>query len=225
MSSLSIPPAQDPQSKRERRKEARPGELLQAALELFVEKGYAATRSEEVATRAGVSKGTLFLYFSSKEDLFKAVIQSNLSHHLMAWNQAFEGFEGSSADMLAYGLTSWWTQIGSTLAGGITKLVMSEARNFPEIAAFYEREVVMPGQSLIERILQRGIDRGEFRPMDVHHVCMSLVSAMMFLMMWKHSLGPCSTTRSSFDPETFLLTHLDTLLNGLRQPPRAETSS
>ena len=100
-------PANDAHSKRERRKEARPGELLQAALELFVEKGYAATRAEEVATRAGVSKGTLFLYFSSKEDLFKAVIQSNLSRHLMAWNQEFEGFEGSSADMLAsYGSKS-----------------------------------------------------------------------------------------------------------------------
>ena len=157
MSTLTTPSSNDVNSKRERRKEARPGELLQAALELFVEKGYAATRAEEVATRAGVSKGTLFLYFSSKEDLFKAVIQSNLSRHFMAWNQEFEGFEGSSADMLAYGLTSWWTQIGSTLAGGITKLVMSEARNFPEIAGFYEREVVKPGQHLIERILQRGI--------------------------------------------------------------------
>ena len=218
MSTLTTPSSNDVNSKRERRKEARPGELLQAALELFVEKGYAATRAEEVATRAGVSKGTLFLYFSSKEDLFKAVIQSNLSRHFMAWNQEFDGFEGSSADMLAYGLTSWWTQIGSTLAGGITKLVMSEARNFPEIAAFYEREVVKPGQHLIERILQRGIDQGEFRAMDVHHVCMSLVSAMMFLMMWKHSLGPCSATNPSFDPETFLLTHLNTLLNGLLQP-------
>jgi len=217
MPALSPSPNQDSHNKRERRKEARPGELLQAALELFVEKGYAATRAEEVATRAGVSKGTLFLYFSSKEDLFKAVIQSNLSRHLMAWNQEFEGFEGSSADMLAYGLTSWWTQIGSTLAGGITKLVMSEARNFPEIAAFYEREVVKPGQHLIERILQRGIDQGEFRPMDVHHACMSLVCAMMYLMMWKHSLGPCSAATSSFDPETFLLTHLNTLLNGIRQ--------
>lgn len=217
MSALSPPSTQDSHNKRERRKEARPGELLQAALELFVEKGYAATRAEEVATRAGVSKGTLFLYFSSKEDLFKAVIQSNLSRHLMAWNQEFEGFEGSSADMLAYGLTSWWTQIGSTLAGGITKLVMSEARNFPEIAAFYEREVVKPGQHLIERILQRGIDQGEFRPIDVHHACMSLVCAMMYLMMWKHSLGPCSAANPSFDPETFLLTHLNTLLNGIRQ--------
>jgi len=65
-------------SKRERRKEARPGELLHAALELFVEKGYAATRAEEVARRAGVSKGTLFLYFSSKEELFKAVVRANI---------------------------------------------------------------------------------------------------------------------------------------------------
>lgn len=219
MSLVTIPPPHDPSNKRERRKEARPGELLQAALELFVEKGYAATRAEEVATRAGVSKGTLFLYFSSKEDLFKAVIQSNLSKHLMAWNQEFDGFEGSSADMLAYGLTAWWQQIGSTLAGGITKLVMSEARNFPEIAAFYDQEVVKPGQHLIMRILQRGIDRGEFRPMDLHLTCMSLVSAMMFLMMWKHSLGPCSSTHNAFDPASFLLTHLNTLLNGLRQTP------
>lgn len=223
MPAPSTSPHQDSHNKRERRKEARPGELLQAALELFVEKGYAATRAEEVATRAGVSKGTLFLYFSSKEDLFKAVIQSNLSRHLMAWNQEFEGFEGSSADMLTYGLTSWWTQIGSTLAGGITKLVMSEARNFPEIASFYEREVVKPGQHLIERILQRGIDRGEFRPMDVHHACMSLVCAMMYLMMWKHALGPCSATSPSFDPETFLLTHLNTMLNGFRHPPPSGT--
>ena len=225
MSTLICRTGSAPPLKRARRKEARPGELLQAALELFVEKGYAATRSEEVAQRAGVSKGTLFIYFSSKEDLFKAVIHSKLSVQLMVWNQEFEGFEGSSAEMLAYGLNSWWTQIGSTLAGGITKLVMSEARNFPEIAAFYEREVVKPGQNLIERILQRGIDRGEFRAMDVHHVCMSLVSAMMFLMMWKHSLGPCSSTNATFDPQTFLHSHLDTLLHGILQPARSGTPS
>lgn len=82
--------------KRERRKEARPGELLDAALSLFVNKGFSATKVEDVAASAGVSKGTLFLYFSSKEDLFKAVIRANLVDHFPAWNQEFEEFQGST---------------------------------------------------------------------------------------------------------------------------------
>ena len=86
--------------KRARRKQARPGELLDAALDLFVEKGFAATRVEEVATLAGVSKGTLFLYFNSKEDLFNAVIRSNLADHFPVWNQEFTDFTGNTAEMI-----------------------------------------------------------------------------------------------------------------------------
>src|SRR3974390_2782572 len=111
-------------SKRERRKEARPGELLQAALELFVEKGFAATRSEEVAARAGVSKGTLFLYFPSKEELFKAVVRENISGRFAEWNEEFESFQGSSVDMVRYCLNVWWERIGATRASGITKLII-----------------------------------------------------------------------------------------------------
>ena len=83
-------------ARRERRKEARPGELLDAALDLFVEKGFAATRAEEVAARAGVSKGTLFLYFPSKEELFKAVVRENISGRFAEWNEEFEAFEGTT---------------------------------------------------------------------------------------------------------------------------------
>src|SRR3974390_1327217 len=118
-------------SKRERRKEARPGELLQAALELFVEKGFAATRSEEVAARAGVSKGTLFLYFPSKEELFKAVVRENISGRFDEWDKEFHRFVGSSADMVRYCMKTWWERVGSTRASGITKLMLSEAQNFP----------------------------------------------------------------------------------------------
>ena len=110
---LLSPGSDDPQVKRERRKEARPGELLDAALELFVEKGFAATRSEEVAARAGVSKGTLFLYFPSKEELFKAVVRENISGRFKEWNDEFESFEGDSADMLRYCMKVWWDRIRS----------------------------------------------------------------------------------------------------------------
>jgi TetR/AcrR family transcriptional regulator len=139
--------------RRERRKEARPGELLDAALDLFVEKGFSATRADEVAARAGVSKGTLFLYFQSKEDLFKAVVRENIANNFPTWEEELQTFNGSSADMLRYAMVSWWERIGKTRASGIAKLVMSEAQNFPEIAAFYQDEVIKPGNALIRRIL------------------------------------------------------------------------
>ncbi len=206
----------DPHQKRERRKEARPGELLDAALALFVEKGFAATKAEEVAARAGVSKGTLFLYFESKEDLFKEVIRKNITHLFPTWNEAFTQFTGSSADMLRYAMTTWWENIGSTPASGIPKLVMSEAQNFPEIAVFYHEEVILPGHALIRKILARGIDNGEFRPLDVDHAVHTIVAPMIFLMMWKNSMGSCAANAQFLDPERFIQLQVDVLLHGIQ---------
>jgi len=214
-------PDEAPAAKRERRKEARPGELLDAALDLFVEKGFAATRSEEVAARAGVSKGTLFLYFPSKEELFKAVVRENISGRFAEWNEEFETFEGSAADMVRYCLQVWWERIGATRASGITKLMISEARNFPELAAFYQQEVIRPGTLLIRRILQRGIDSGEFRPLDLDYAVYSLVAPMIFLMMMKHSLGACAPQDYPLDPERYVRSQCETLLMGLCARPGA----
>ncbi|MFO1261722.1 MAG: TetR/AcrR family transcriptional regulator [Rhodoferax sp.] len=201
--------------KRERRKEARPGELLGAALDLFVEKGFAATRAEEVAARAGVSKGTLFLYFSSKEDLFQAVVRENISGRYAEWNEEFEAFEGSSADMLRYCMQVWWERLGATKASGTTKLIMSEARNFPEIAAFYHREVIEPGKQLIRRILQRGIDSGEFKVADPEYAIYGVIAPMIFLIMMKHSLGACVPADQAIDPQRYLASQVETLIHGL----------
>jgi len=207
-----------PAARRERRKEARPGELIQAALELFVEKGFSATRSEEVAARAGVSKGTLFLYFQTKEDLFREVIRTRLVDHFLAWEQEFDEFQGPTEEMLRTGLEAWWERIGNTPAGGLTKLVLSESHNFPEIAAYYQTSVVQPGRELLGRILRRGIERGEFRRIDVPQAVTSLVSAMVFVMTWKHSLAACTELDASFDPQAFLTAHVDLLLHGLLTP-------
>jgi TetR/AcrR family transcriptional regulator len=199
--------------KRERRKEARPQELLDAALSLFVEKGFAATKVEEVALRAGVSKGTLFLYFHSKEDLFKAVIQRNLSDHFPIWNQEFDEFQGSTSEMVSYAMQTWWQRIGNTTVSGITKLVTSEASNFPEVVKFYETEVMQPGHTLFKKILQRGIDSGEFKPFDTDTAVYSLVSVIFFVSMWKHSLSAC-VTQTRFEPEPFLQSHVQALMHG-----------
>ncbi len=206
-------------AKRERRKDARPGELLQAALELFVEKGFAATKVEEVAKRAGVSKGTLFLYFSSKEELFKAVVRENLSGRFDEWNAMFDCFEGSTPDMLRFCMNSWWERIGSTKAAGISKLMMSEAHNFPELAEFYKAEVIRPGNRLIQRVLQRGIDRGEFRAFDASQAVYTVMAPMLFLALWKSSFGTLGDSHLTLDPHTFMTAQADTLLHGLCVSP------
>ncbi len=208
----------EPAAKRERRKQARPGELLDAALDLFVEKGFAATRSEEVAARAGVSKGTLFLYFPSKEELFKAVVRENVSGRFAEWWGEFEAFQGSTPDMVRYCLQVWWDRLGATRASGITKLVISEARNFPELAAFYQQEVIRPGNELIRRILQRGIDRGEFKPMDLDYAIYSIIAPMVHLIMMKHSLAPCAPQDYALDPHRYLQCMADILLTGIGKP-------
>lgn len=213
--------ADDPHARRERRKEARPGELLDAALDLFVEKGFAATRSEEVAARAGVSKGTLFLYFPSKEELFKAVVRENISGRFREWNDEFEAFDGDSADMLRYCMKVWWDRLGAGRASGITKLVISEARNFPDIAAFYQQEVIVPGQDLIRRMLQRGVDRGEFQVADIDYAIYSLIAPMIFLIMMKHSIGACVPQGYPLDPERYIAAQIETLLHGFCVRPRA----
>ena len=224
MMSQSPPPGARPderQVRRERRKQERPGELIQAALGLFVEKGFAATRVEEVAARAGVSKGTLFLYFPSKEELFKAVVRETIAGRFVEWNQEFDAFEGSTADLLAYGLRSWWERIGATPASCITKLMISEAGNFPEVAAFYQREVIAPGHALIRRILARGVARGEFELPDLDLAVYSVTAPMIFLMLNQHSLGACVPSDQPIDPERYIATQTRILLEGLRTRPAA----
>ena len=209
-------PATTSPSRRERRKEARPRELLDAALDLFIEKGFAATRAEEVAKLAGVSKGTLFLYYSSKEALFKAVVRESISSRFAEWGAELERFQGSSPDLLRHCVHTWWTHIGATKAAGISKLMMSEARNFPELAAFYQQEVIQPGNALIERVLQRGMDRGEFRPIDLRYGVYVVMAPILFLAMWKHSWGHCCEAPTQLVPEDYLAIQLDNILNGLR---------
>jgi AcrR family transcriptional regulator len=199
---------------RQRRKQARPQELLDAALELFVEKGFAATRAEEVALRAGASKGTLYLYYPSKEELLKEVIRHNVVNQIAEGVEIIRGFEGSSSELLALILRLWWARVGETRASGILKLMMSEVRNFPEIAQFYIDEVRLPCDRMLSELVQRGIDRGEFRAVTVADVVHALLGPLLFLVMNKHSLGACAAA-ARLDPMPIIEAHIDLVLHGL----------
>ena len=199
---------------RRRRKEARPAELLDAALTLFVEKGFAATRSEEVAVRAGESKGTLYLYYPSKEELLKEVVRANVVNQIAEGTDIIRQFEGTTSELLALILRLWWERVGETRASGILKLMMSEARNFPDIANFYVDEVIEPSHAMLAAMVQRGIDRGEFRAVEVDDVVHALVGPLLFLVMNKHSLGAC-TAGHKLDPKAIIEAQIDLVLHGL----------
>jgi AcrR family transcriptional regulator len=206
-------PATSPQ--RKRRKEARPSELTAAALSLFVEKGFSATRLEDVASRAGVSKGTLYLYFDSKDALFKAVIQEGIMP-VVAENEAIAAqHTGSSCDLLSKLLDNWWAKIGLTEFAGIPKLMIAEARNFPEVAQFYYENVIHRGRALIGAALKRGIDAGEFRQMDVETAIDVVIAPILMLVIWRFSMGCCQNHQA--DAQLYLKIHMDILRQGLTQ--------
>jgi len=204
---------------RQRRKEARPQELLDAALDLFAEKGFAATRSEEVAARAGVAKGTLYLYYPSKEELLKAVVQHNLSRLIAEGAEMVDAFEGPTTELLPILMRVWWERVGNTRASAIFKIMMSEARNFPDIAQFYADEVIQPAKLLLSRTLARGIERGEFRDVPLKETTSLLLSPMIFMSLHKHSLGACIEPSDELDIAQVIGVHIDLVMHGLRVVP------
>lgn len=199
---------------RRRRKDARPAELAAAALRLFVDRGYMATRLDDVAAAAGVSKGTLYLYYPGKEALFRAVIEEGMVAALSLAEHEVAAFRGSAADLLHALLIGWWERIGGTPLAGVTKLIISESRNFPEVAQYYREQVLDRGRALVRATIARGIAEGEFRPLDVDAVVDIVIAPLLLLAVSRFSL-PLAT--GSIAPEDYLDTHFELLVNGLKR--------
>lgn len=200
----------------ERRKDARPAELIAAALALFVERGFSATRLDDVAKRAGVSKGTLYLYFDSKEDLFKAVVREGIVSRIAEYEGVIRQYSGTSADLVRLLLHAWWDEIGNTPLGGITKLMMSEAGNFPDLARFYHEEVITRAFGLFVAALKRGVGHGEFREVPLEYAPRICSAPVVMLTLWRHSFDLCGATK--IDPKAYINTHADMLISALSVP-------
>jgi AcrR family transcriptional regulator len=201
-----------PQSARRRRKDARPTEIADAALALFSERGFAATRLEDVAIRAGVSKGTLYLYFPTKEDLFRAVLRQGLLPNLEAIEHAVAADQGP-APVLLRQIAGRLLQVLDTNLTAIPKLVLAESGNFPAIARMYADEVVTRAMALLTGILNRGIERGELRRIDPQSAIPTFIAPFLMMALWKHSLG--QHTDIAMDSKAVMETHMDILLRGL----------
>jgi len=201
----------------QRRKEARPAEIVAAALDVFVERGFATTKLEEVARRAGVTKGTVYLYFESKEALFKAVVRETIVPIFARGEQLVAEYRGSAANLFGELVRKWWELIGETSLSGIPKLMMAEAGNFPVLARFYYDEVISRGNRLMASVLERGIKNGEFRRLDVKLAVKLAMAPLLHAANWRHSFALC--TPEGLDIAKYLDHHIDIFLRGIAKHP------
>jgi AcrR family transcriptional regulator len=201
-----------PVKRRARRKEARPSEIVEAALALFTERGFAATKLEDVAVRAGIGKGTIYLYFPTKEELFRAVVRQRLVPNLDAIEVMVASHTGPTAELLCR-IAERALQLIESDITAIPKLVLAESGNFPAIARLYAEEVAKRGMALMESIFKRGMESGEFRPFDPHSVLPLFSGPLLVMALWRQSLG--QHTDIQFDPRKVIETHLDIFLRGL----------
>lgn len=212
-----------PRPRWHRRKDARPAELLAAALEVFAERGFAAARLEDVARRAGVTKGTIYLYFKNKDALFKAVVRETIVPNIARAEREVAAFSGGARAVLREFLMGWWRVIGESNLSAVPKMVISEATHFPSLARFYYDEVVSRGHRLIAKVLQRGMAAGEFREVDVPSAVRLALAPLVIAVIHKHSLYSCvREAGSDFDARRYVQTHIDTFLRGLAKTPARE---
>ena len=206
----------------QRRPEARPDEILDAALEVFGEQGYARARLEDVAQRAGVSKGTLYLYFDSKETLFREMVRAKAVATLREGEAFVEGYTGSSRDLLIEFLRRKHQLLRDEKLVRISRLVQSELPGFPELAHFYTQEVILPSRRLVESILTRGIASGEFRP-DVHAFASRAIPMLLLHATQMQCFFRQFDPEALSDEETFAGV-VDLCIHGVAAPAQAPRS-
>jgi AcrR family transcriptional regulator len=206
-------PDRRPAPRWRRRKDTRPAEILTAALETFGERGYDGTRLEDVGRRAGCTKGTVFLYYESKAELFKAAVREAFLPTLRETEKLVEEHRGSARELLAALLRIRWDHMERTRLTGLVKLLLTETAKYPDLARFYHDEFIDKNQALLRRVLQAGVDSGEFRPMDVAQAARVVVSPLLFAAVWRHSFEQVSSAPLPLEP--YFETGLQIMLAGL----------
>ena len=197
--------------KRQRRKEARPSEIMAAGLKAFSERGFAATRLEDVADAAGVSKATIYLYFENKADLLKAILREVVSPRMGEMEAIIRSFDGPSNDLLRAIYARVSAIVSSDDVRPILKLIVAEAGNFPDIAEFYRTEIAFRGLYTLAHLIERGIERGEFRPCDPVATAQSVIFPLLMNALATEVFGPMP----EFNIEKFHPSHLEFVLRGL----------
>ncbi|MDU6432251.1 MAG: TetR/AcrR family transcriptional regulator [Pantoea sp.] len=209
--------AQNENAPRRRRKEARPSEIINAATSVFAEKGYASTNLNEVAKRAGVAKGTLYLYFATKEDLFRAVARSAFTSHLEGMDKAASELSGSARFIIPLILNTAAEGASNSHVPAIARMVISESKKFPDLARIWHDNVVARVLSLLTVVLTEGQKRGEVRHGNALHQAFSIIGPMVTATLFREIFPEDSTLRPDLD--SLAKSHADIVLRGLLESP------
>ena len=202
-----------------RRKDARPQEILEAALSVFAERGFAAARMDDIASRARVSKGTIYLYFESKEAVFRALVQETLARRVSDLAAFARDHRGPVAPLLRELLLRLGHFISTSDLVMLPKMVIAEAGNFPDLARIYREEVVERGLTLFGGLLQTGMERGEFRKVPVQHAVRLCLAPLLLAAIWRTTFAPSDA--APYDYAGLIETHVSTLLRGLQAEEKA----
>jgi AcrR family transcriptional regulator len=182
-------------------------------LKVFAEKGFAAARMEDIAGRAGVTKGTIYLYFESKEAVFKALVREAVGTTLANVTADVATFEGSARFLLRMVLTTMGQMLLEADKVVLPKIVIAESANFPWLAEFYRFEVIERGLALLASLIERGVARGEFRDLPAQHVARLCVAPVLLGAIWRVTFSHLDP--APYDYKGLINTHLDVLLRGL----------
>lgn len=200
-------------NKWQRRKDDRPEEIMLAALELFVEKGFSATRMLDVARLAGVSKGTLYLYFDNKEAIFKAAVEQLIVPKIGLLESFRKAHQGSCTDLVEKMMMAWWQNVWHSRLSAVPKLLISESGNFPELAAYFTKNVIQPVRQVFIQVIERGVKAQEFNKQDALTTVRLLMAPVIQAAVWKYSLKAFDVDQ---DPDVYIKQHLKIFLSGIR---------
>jgi AcrR family transcriptional regulator len=207
-------PSAAPAPRWRRRRDARPAEIIDAALDAFAEGGFAGTRIDDIARRAGVTVGTVYRYFDGKAALFEAVIRQSIAPTLER-GEALARKRGEGAEALVRRLMLGWSRLVLRRArAGILRMVVAEASNFPELTRIYVREIIARAEGILQRALEDGVARGELRPHDTAAVARALAHLVLFGVLYDRALQPFD--ERDVDPTRSLAAAVDVMLVGLR---------
>ncbi len=207
------PPAANPLLRGRKPKEQRQQQILDAAFAEFAAHGYEATRLDDVAERAGIAKGTIYLYFRDKQGLFRAVVRS-LIHPALDTLAAFvKAFPGSAGDLLRELLARHYAQVVSKKrARAILRLLIAESGKFPQLSDIFHREIIAPGVTALRLVVEKGVASGEFRKMRVKDFPQILIAPGVLAALWMLILGE----RHRLDLRSFMSAHMEFVFNALR---------
>ena len=192
--------------------------VLRAALRVFLERGFAAARIEDIAQVAGVGKGSVYLHFRNKRELFQAVIDEGIVSQIEMAEAVASDFSGSASDLLATLLHTNLVDFWGTPSSGIYKLIIAESAQFPELAASYHSQITCRARELLQRILQLGIAQGEYREMDVECTAHLILNALDNEQLQAHSLPEFDGSR--IDSHRFVEALMRLVLDGVRLPSK-----